>query len=133
MKNVLITAKDETPAINLNPKTETFTIRGKSFPENPAAFYMPILDWFNEYAEQPNEKTDLHCHIQYMNSASNKMVFEIFHILEKAAKLSDVTIFWHCEKDDLTEEHGIELEALTKCKVEFVFEEGEDEDLDDLY
>ena len=70
---------EDLPQVMLDKKNEKFEISGKSLPEDVSEFYTPILDWFNMYALNPNEKTVINFRLEYLNSGSSKMIFSIFY------------------------------------------------------
>ena len=45
-----------TPAVILDKENGIFKFEGKTLPENVNVFYQPILDWFTEYIENPNDE-----------------------------------------------------------------------------
>ncbi len=57
MEVIKIKGSDDTPNVILDAANGIFEISGRSLPEDVAAFYEPIIDWLDEYAESPNEKT----------------------------------------------------------------------------
>ena len=57
MERINITGTDDTPGIILDKSTGEFQITGRSLPEDVAAFFEPILDWMEMYAEDPLPKT----------------------------------------------------------------------------
>jgi len=76
-------------------------ISGRSLPEDVAAFYEPILDWLDEYAESPNAKTVFDFKLVYFNTASSKLLLDILLKLEDLAdEGNDVLVRWHYPEDD---------------------------------
>ena len=49
----------ETPAIRLNAAQGRLEIEGSSMPENPQAFYAPVLEWLQGYVKHPASRTSL--------------------------------------------------------------------------
>jgi len=91
----------ETPGIIFDKEANRFEISGKSLPEDVKEFYTPVLRWLRNYAENPNPKTVVRFKMEYFNTASSKMILELFEILEglhSAGK--DVEIEWHYMEDD---------------------------------
>ncbi len=57
METIKIQGTEDTPRIILDAEKELLEISGRSLPEDVSAFYEPVLNWLNEYAENPNDKT----------------------------------------------------------------------------
>lgn len=97
-----IKAREETPEVILNKEDGIFSIKGKSFPEDPFFFYNPILEWVKKYAENPNDKTELYFAITYFNTSSSKIILEIMKCFEiiKKEKNKEVLINWICYSED---------------------------------
>lgn len=102
MQVLNIKAREETPEVILNKEDGIFSIKGKSFPEDPFFFYNPILEWVKKYAENPNDKTELYFAITYFNTSSSKIILEIMKCFEiiKKEKNKEVLINWICYSED---------------------------------
>jgi hypothetical protein len=86
------------------------------------SFYTPLYKWLEEYAEQPNNKTEVHFNFSYFNSASAKVIIEILAIFEKIAKKGfAVEVFWHyAEMDEDMLSTGKEYESLLSIPFTFI-------------
>lgn len=96
---------DETPEVHFNKDAGVFKINGKSLPEDAAEFYEPLLDWVDEYAQSPLKKTQFHIHLFYFNTASSKLLLDLFVRFEeihlKGKELGNtVHITWFFDEDD---------------------------------
>jgi hypothetical protein len=59
------------------------------------------LEWLEEYAKNPSEKTVLSLKLKYYNTASSKMFFSIIKRLNLIYKGgADIEIEWHYQSDD---------------------------------
>lgn len=88
-----------------------FEFSGRSLPENSKNIYLPVIDWLNKYKNAPQISTVLNFKLEYFNTSSSKMLFEIFKILEEVNKNKfKTTINWYHEKED--EDFKIEAEYL---------------------
>ena len=69
-----------TPKVTLDKKSGLMEIMGASIPEDADALYVPIVDWLEEYAENPNEKTIFNFGLKYFNTSSSILIgsFSIF-------------------------------------------------------
>lgn len=101
MKPLIIQPKDDiTPTVMLDTVNGKFEITGWSHPEDARSFYSPVIDWLNEYSNNPNAETNFHFHFQYYNTASAKQIFRLISLLEDAANKSKTKIFWHHGTED---------------------------------
>jgi hypothetical protein len=101
METIKIQGTEDTPKIMLDSENEIFEISGRSLPEDVSAFYEPVLNWLNEYAENPNSKTVFNFKLTYFNTASSKLLLDVLMKLEEMhEKGQDVLIKWHYPEDD---------------------------------
>jgi hypothetical protein len=101
METIKIQGTEDTPKIILDAENEMMEISGRSLPEDVSAFYEPVLNWLNEYAENPNKKTIFNFKLTYFNTASSKLLLDILMKLEEMHENgNDVLIRWHYPEDD---------------------------------
>ena len=101
METIKIQGTEDTPRIILDAEKDLLEISGRSLPEDVSAFYEPVLNWLNEYAENPNDKTIFNFKLTYFNTASSKLLLDILMKLEELHdKGNDVLIRWHYPEDD---------------------------------
>lgn len=114
MNQLLIEKTKSTPYVNLNPVSGIFTIGGKSLPEDVMSFYKNIMDWLHEYLKAPAPETKMIFEMEYFNTASSKLIFEIIRALSDASKNGNkFEIVWkYSEDDDDTLEMGKDYESL---------------------
>ena len=101
MSPYVVQGTGETPGVILDKEVGRFEFTGKSLPEDAKEFYGPILAWFDEYTKATNPKTVLKMKMDYFNTASSKMLLEVFErikVLHEAG--SNVVIEWHYHEDD---------------------------------
>jgi hypothetical protein len=112
----------DTPYVLLDAKNNTFQISGNSMPEDSARFYDPIFDWIEEYVKTPNKSTLLICDLEYFNSSSAKMLYQLFIELENIKELGEkINISWHYESEDkLIEEKGLEYKSILNIPFEMI-------------
>lgn len=125
MDNLVREATKSSPYIRFDAGTGLLEIKGKSYPENAAKFYAPVLEWLNEYLNSVAKETiHVNLDIVYFNSSSSKVLLNMFDILDNAAKNGrKITINWHYLRENDTarecgEEFMEELEAVTFNMVE---------------
>ena len=101
METIKIQGTEDTPRIILDAGNEILEISGRSLPEDVSSFYEPVLNWLNEYAENPKKKTVFNFKLTYFNTASSKLLLDILMKLEEMhEKGQDVLIRWHFPEDD---------------------------------
>lgn len=101
MDVISIKGTQETPEILLDSSKGIFEMSGKSLPEDVKEFYNPILKWFDEYAKSPNSSTILKIKMDYFNTASSKMILELFEVVKKVhASGKETIIEWYYQEDD---------------------------------
>lgn len=101
METIKINGTDDTPGIVLDANSEVFEISGRSLPEDVTAFYDPVLNWLDEYAEKPNPKTEFVFKLTYFNTASSKVLLDILMKLEDINNDGhEVIIKWYSPEDD---------------------------------
>jgi SiaC family regulatory phosphoprotein len=102
MENLTLEPGDKTPGINLNADECVLKIWGRSIPENSVEYYKPVFDWFDEYAKNSGDKTEMIFQLEYFNTSSSKCILDILRKLksiEESGK-SKVTVKWLYEEDD---------------------------------
>ncbi len=101
MDVISIKGTQETPEVLLDSNKGIFEMSGKSLPEDVKEFYNPILKWFDEYSKSPNSQTILKIKMDYFNTASSKMILELFEVVKKVYSGGHETIIeWYYQDDD---------------------------------
>ena len=101
MDPLIFQLTDSTPAVYLDKTTGKFEISGRSLPEEALAFYQPVLEWINNYINEPNKNTTFVFKMDYINSASIRALNDILNVLEKLfLKGHDVSIEWKFNFED---------------------------------
>jgi hypothetical protein len=122
MQAIKIKGTDDTPNVILDKDNGIFEISGRSLPEDVAAFYEPILEWLDEYAEAPLDKTVFNFKLEYFNTASSKLLLDVLLKLEDMYDDGkDVMVRWHYPDDDEDmEEAGEEYADIVEVPFEQV-------------
>jgi hypothetical protein len=110
MKNLVINKTTNTLEVIFDINKKTLLLAGNSLPENPTEFYGIIDDYINNYTQNyQTHSLDIICDITYMNSSSNKRIFQL---LKKCIAIFDKTnITWIYEtNDDDMKEQGEDFE-----------------------
>jgi hypothetical protein len=116
MEKLIISGTEDTPNVVLNPQENQYILSGRSLPEDVTSFYQPVMDWIEQYAENPFPMT-LETKLEYFNTASSKVILDIFMRLEEIKQDSDcdIQIKWFFdENDEDMEEAGEEYKELVE-------------------
>ncbi|HEX2935078.1 MAG TPA: DUF1987 domain-containing protein [Bacteroidales bacterium] len=101
MEVMKIAGTDDTPSVILDVNSNIFEIAGRSLPEDVAAFYNPILEWLDQYSQNPKPKTVFNFRLIYFNTASSKMLLDILMKLEDLHKAGkEALVKWYYPEDD---------------------------------
>ena len=117
MKPLVLAPTTQTPRVNFNAKTGLLKIEGRSYSEDITHFYNPLNEWFNSYISCAAPETYFYVTMEYFNSASSKLIYQLFmkliKIVDKGAK---VTVHWYYQSNDEEMlETGKEYRAAIHC------------------
>ena len=118
--NLEIKGTRDTPEIIFDKESNLFEIKGNSLPEDTTKFFSPLFRWISEYIKSPNKSTHLICKLEYFNSSSAKMFYEVFLEFQKIAKTgNEIKISWYfAPGDKLIEEKGLEFQSILNIPFE---------------
>ncbi len=122
MKTLYIKGSNDKPEINLDSSKGILFLGGSSIPENVMEIYGPVLNWIEEYMQNPNSSTTIDFFFEYLNTSSSHM---IMRILEKILKYKDrcpeLKINWCFLAGDVEMLHfGQELAELLNYPIELI-------------
>ncbi|MBU0489158.1 MAG: DUF1987 domain-containing protein [Bacteroidetes bacterium] len=101
MDAIRIKGTDDTPAVTLDVQNGVFEFSGRSLPEDVTTFYAPILDWIDEYAKNPGNKTNVVFKLEYFNTESSKLLLDVLMKFEGISNTGhEVLISWCYMEDD---------------------------------
>ncbi len=122
MDKLYLEATYQTPEITLDSNSNTFKIEGHSLPEDVVEFYTPILNWLDQYIQNPLANTEFTFKLSYYNSASSKILLDIVNKLNAIHKAGQkVKILWHyAEDDEDMQQAGEELEEWVDVPFEYI-------------
>jgi SiaC family regulatory phosphoprotein len=112
-------ATGRSPSVHFDFDAGTLRLRGKSYPEDAAAFYVPLLNSLRDWlAAQTSRSISAEIALLYFNSSSAKAIINLLAMLDDAAaRGNEVCIEWQYLVDDETmQEYGEEFaEDLTRA------------------
>ncbi len=98
---ISIAATDSTPALEFDMQQGKLSLTGKSIPQDPTLFYVPLMKQMDEYIANPVAETTVDINLQYFNTPSAKYLQDIFQKLETLTENNkSVYVNWHYESDD---------------------------------
>jgi hypothetical protein len=101
MDIIKIQGTDDTPTIVLDVENDVYQISGRSLPEDVGAFYDPILDWLDGFAESSTDKMTFGFKLEYFNTASSKLLLDILLKLEEMFENGkEILVKWYYPEDD---------------------------------
>lgn len=101
MENAFIKKNLSTPEVVLDAQMGYISFEGKSRPEDPDAFFVPITNWMLEYVKEPAEKTIVDFKFSYFNTSTSKKIIEILMILDILyINKKDIEINWYYNAND---------------------------------
>lgn len=134
MQKLHIQGNDIQPEIFLNHLESKFSIEGESRPENPVKFYEPVFNWFNDYFKYVNILNDLDTtkntitkklkiNLEYFNSTSAKVLFDLFTLLNEVGNkkfkvIFEIDWYYHVEDTDMLDA-GNEMEKMCGLKFNY--------------
>lgn len=134
METLDVKGDDINPTIMLNHVDNKFSISGESRPENPLKYYEPVFKWFNDYfnylyvlndigTTNNNVTKKLKIDLEYFNSTSAKVLFDLFSLLKNTGLEKfkiNFEIDWLYFVDDLDMlEAGKEMEDMCGLKFNY--------------
>lgn len=130
MEKLVIESTFNSPSVILDPESKQFEFSGESRPENVRKFYLPILEWLDDYAKEQSgmsrsERSSnllVQFNFEYFNSTSAKYILDIFKALNVLNDLSmEILVKWLYEEDDEDMlEVGQEMSRMSKLDFEYI-------------
>ena len=89
------------PAVDFSVATGICTLEGESFLEETLNFYLPLLDWFNEYIET-KKPIIFNIKLTYFNTSTSKWILNILHSLKQYSETDGkIEVNWYYYQDDV--------------------------------
>lgn len=112
------------PSITLKSRTGICEFKGRSIPKDAGEVYKPVFDWFNTYFENAQEKTILNFKLEFINSGSSKLIFDI---LTKFKTLIDngkelIINWYYCNNDEDIRDAGFRFSNLLDHNINIIKE-----------
>ena len=129
MEKLSIEATALTPSISFDSLTGRMEIQGRSIPDSPDDFWMPVLNWFESYVIAPRQSTIVSINLEYFNiSSSKRILFLLYKLNELVDKGCEVKVEWNYRKED-EDMFEVGQDYAYMVKVPFEFRENSEMDL----
>ncbi len=120
METYFIKKTDKTPEVRIDFNSNTISISGICIPENPYAFFTPIV---KEIQNMKSSKSDLlfEIYLEYFNTGASKCLLNLFLDVAKVEnEFPKATINWIIEEGDTElREAGEVFEEISKLKFNY--------------
>ena len=104
MKFIKLNKTDIYPTIIMDKENGVFEIKGVSLPLDGKEFYQPVLDFLDEYIQNPNKITLFVFNLKYFNISSSKMfLFMLYKLKELFDSGKTVVVIWSYDDEDIRE------------------------------
>jgi hypothetical protein len=122
MEDLFLKKTFNSPEVEFVTKSGELSIEGRSIPEDPGEFFERLIDWINEYFQNPVDKTVMSIKLEYINSGSSKYMLELLRIMKiNHDSGKDVKIKWYFEEgDESIEELGVHYEQTIQIPFEHI-------------
>lgn len=129
MEDLFINATPQTPHVHFNGTSGVMEIKGRSIPDQPDEFWLPVLNWFETYLLRPNASTIVKIDLEYFNiSSSKRILFLLYKLNELADGGKDVHVEWFYRQTD-EDMYEVGQDYAYMVRVPFVFKEYVDPDI----
>jgi len=97
------------PTVSFNAKTGICQISGESFLEDTVEFYLPLIDWVDEYINTVKGPIALIIKLSYFNTSSSRSLLDILNLLRDYEEAGgEVVVNWHFDENDIDMEEDID-------------------------
>jgi hypothetical protein len=120
---LIVNGTPHTPEINFNRVSGMMQIKGRSIPDQPDEFWIPVLNWFESYLLQPTNRTTIVIDLEYFNiSSSKRILFLLYKLNELVDKGKEAVVEWHYREAD-EDMYEVGQDYAYMVKVPFIFKE----------
>ncbi len=123
MEHLYIEQSAWTPEVFFNIDENKLCLVGRSFPEDAATFYTPIVAWLENNIQEFANGFTLEIKLEYFNTSSSKYLLKMFRFLEKYKQnhTIPVQVTWkYFSNDEEMKESGMEYQQFVDVPFEFI-------------
>jgi hypothetical protein len=101
MEPISIKETEATPKVEFSYSDGLLEIKGRSHPENAKIFYGPLIEWCENYVQNPKDDTTLSIQLEHFNTISSKSLLDVFRVLQALqSQEKGFLVKWYYESDD---------------------------------
>lgn len=121
MEVYTLNATHDTPQVYFDHLKGLIKISGRSMPDDARGFFAPLKTWVRKYVEHPKSVTEIIIDLEYFNSASSTMIYELLRELGKLIQngLEIKAKWYYLDGDYDMEEAGKIFAEITNVPFEF--------------
>ena len=129
MEDLLIQPTPHTPYVLFSKENGLMEIKGRSIPDQPDEFWLPVLSWFESYLLDPRVNTTVKIDLEYFNiSSSKRILFLLYKLNELVDKGNFAHVEWYYRQTD-EDMYEVGQDYAYMVKVPFEFKEYIDPDI----
>jgi len=88
------------PEVDFDANAGICDISGESYMDDTYKFYLPLLNWIEEYLES-SDILVFNFKLTYFNTSSSKCILDILELLKKRSDIGkNISINWYYDKAD---------------------------------
>jgi len=117
MQPIILAATQITPRVVFDTNGNLF-LQGRSLTTDVIAFFQPLIEWA---AELTTPSVCFTLELDYLSTASSKMLLQLLQVLENNSNIDDFNVIWRFEEDDedILVKGQIYGERLKKARFQF--------------
>lgn len=106
---------EKTPHVLMDADRGKFSFVGICMPEDASNFFQPLFKFMEVYFQKPRATSVFDFDLEYFNTSSARLIYQIMQLLGKYSSASSITINWYFDEDDFDlEEAGEEFKLLVE-------------------
>jgi hypothetical protein len=121
LENLLIKETALSTHIEFNNKTNVLEMKGFAIPPNAHTFFIPIVEWAENYLKTNPVKTTVNISFKYLHTSAGKNLFELIKLLKQSEQSGHLlTINWYYEEEDEDmKQTGMDFSSILKMQFNF--------------
>ncbi|MGC7873024.1 DUF1987 domain-containing protein [Desulfosporosinus sp. SYSU MS00001] len=117
MERLFIKESKSTPLVDFDSDRGLLVLKGQSYPEDPFAFFKPIIEWVKQYLASNPKTVSLEFTLTYINTSSSKCIMMLLDVLEESFDNGlTIDLKWFCN-----EENEYEQECAQEFQEDYTF------------
>ena len=122
MENILIERTPKSPLVNFDFEKGLFEITGRSFPDSPDKFYLPLIKAVKDYlVTEPQNPLIFRIKFEWFNTPTSKHLLHLLKEFEAYRHKVATRIEWYYEEGDYEmEEAGQDYSSLLELEFKII-------------